>query len=138
MTVRRVTYVPTWVRLGDYVVLPAKPSGGGELRDSSRCARVSVGRQGRRLRAGVLSAWRRTIELGPGGVTAEQVVAVARHGRPARLGRRAPARRWSETAAVVERLADSDEPAYGVSTGFGSLAQTRDPARPPGGAAAGA
>ena len=33
-----------------------------------------------------------------------------------------------ETAAVVERLADSDEPAYGVSTGFGSLAQTRIPA----------
>jgi poly-gamma-glutamate capsule biosynthesis protein CapA/YwtB (metallophosphatase superfamily) len=26
VTVRRVTYVPTWVRLGDYVVLPAKPS----------------------------------------------------------------------------------------------------------------
>jgi poly-gamma-glutamate synthesis protein (capsule biosynthesis protein) len=29
--VRRVKYVPTWVRLGDYVVLPARPSGGGEL-----------------------------------------------------------------------------------------------------------
>jgi poly-gamma-glutamate synthesis protein (capsule biosynthesis protein) len=29
--VRRVKYVPTWVRLGDYVVLPAKRSAGGEL-----------------------------------------------------------------------------------------------------------
>lgn len=26
VTVRRVTYAPTWVRIGDYVVLPAKPS----------------------------------------------------------------------------------------------------------------
>ena len=32
------------------------------------------------------------------------------------------------SAAVVERLAESGEPAYGVSTGFGSLAQTRIPA----------
>ena len=29
---------------------------------------------------------------------------------------------------MVDRLADSDEPAYGISTGFGSLAQTRIPA----------
>jgi histidine ammonia-lyase len=34
----------------------------------------------------------------------------------------------AETAAVVERIAASDQPAYGVSTGFGSLAQTRIPA----------
>jgi poly-gamma-glutamate synthesis protein (capsule biosynthesis protein) len=34
VAVRRVTYAPTWVRLGDYVVLPAKPSKGGELRAS--------------------------------------------------------------------------------------------------------
>ncbi len=33
VTVRRVTYVPTWVRLGDYVVLPAKTPG---LHDSYR------------------------------------------------------------------------------------------------------
>ena len=31
------------------------------------------------------------------------------------------------SAAIVERLAASEEPAYGVSTGFGSLATTRDP-----------
>jgi poly-gamma-glutamate capsule biosynthesis protein CapA/YwtB (metallophosphatase superfamily) len=38
--VRRVTYIPTWVRLGDYKVLPAKPSSdpdnAGALRDSYR------------------------------------------------------------------------------------------------------
>ena len=51
---------------------------------------------------------------------------MAREGAPARLGPRARAA-MEETAAVVERLADSDEPAYGVSTGFGSLAQTRIP-----------
>ena len=37
VTARRVTYVPTWVHLGDYVVLPAKPSSGSaELRGSYR------------------------------------------------------------------------------------------------------
>jgi len=32
------------------------------------------------------------------------------------------------SAEVVRRLADSPEPAYGVSTGFGSLANVRIPA----------
>ena len=68
-----------------------------------------------------------TIELGPGGVTAADVIAVARRAAPARLTDEARAA-MDETAAVVERLADSDEPAYGVTTGFGSLAQTRIPA----------
>jgi len=37
VTVRRVTYVPTWVRLGDYVVLPAKASSNASaLRESYR------------------------------------------------------------------------------------------------------
>jgi histidine ammonia-lyase len=64
-----------------------------------------------------------TIELGAGGATAVDVVAVARRGAVARLGDEARAA-MEETAAVVERLAASDEPAYGISTGFGSLAQT--------------
>jgi poly-gamma-glutamate capsule biosynthesis protein CapA/YwtB (metallophosphatase superfamily) len=34
VTVRRVTYVPTWVHLGDYIVEPAKPSGSSTLRES--------------------------------------------------------------------------------------------------------
>ncbi len=41
VTVRRVTYVPTWVRMSDYVVLPATPSGGGEL-NASHDRTVSV------------------------------------------------------------------------------------------------
>jgi histidine ammonia-lyase len=55
------------------------------------------------------------------------VVAVARHGVPARLSAEARAV-MEEAAAVVERLAASDEPVYGVSTGFGSLAGTWIPA----------
>lgn len=35
----------------------------------------------------------------------------------------------AESAATVKRLADSDEPVYGVSTGFGSLVMTRIPAK---------
>ncbi len=36
VTVRRVTYAPTWVRRSDYVVLPADPSKGSALRKSHR------------------------------------------------------------------------------------------------------
>ncbi len=68
-----------------------------------------------------------TIELGPQGATAEQVVAVARDGERATLSAAARAA-MEETADVVARLAASDEPAYGISTGFGSLAHTRIPA----------
>jgi histidine ammonia-lyase len=68
-----------------------------------------------------------TIELGPGGATAAEVIAVARFGASARLSETAR-EAMAETAAVVDRLADSDEPAYGISTGFGSLAQTAIPA----------
>ncbi len=54
------------------------------------------------------------------------MIAVAREGASARLTDQARAA-MLETAAVVERLADSEQPAYGVSTGFGSLAQTTIP-----------
>ena len=37
-------------------------------------------------------------------------------------------RTMADGAAIVQRLADSDEPVYGVSTGFGSLATTPIPA----------
>ncbi|MFI5123028.1 MAG: histidine ammonia-lyase, partial [Vicinamibacteria bacterium] len=67
-----------------------------------------------------------TIELGPGGAAAADVIAVARHGATARLSDQARAA-MAETAAVVDRLAASDAPAYGISTGFGSLAQTAIP-----------
>jgi histidine ammonia-lyase len=64
-----------------------------------------------------------TIELTGDRVEREDVVAVARHGVPARLSDEARAV-MEESAAVVARLAASDEPVYGVSTGFGSLAGT--------------
>jgi histidine ammonia-lyase len=68
-----------------------------------------------------------TIELTGDRVEPEDVVAVARHGAPARLSSEARAA-MEESAAVVERLAASEEPVYGVSTGFGSLAGTWIPA----------
>src|SRR4051812_31618615 len=64
-----------------------------------------------------------TIELTGDRVEPADVVAVARHGVAARLSAEARAA-MEESAAVVERLAASDEPVYGVSTGFGSLAGT--------------
>jgi histidine ammonia-lyase len=64
-----------------------------------------------------------TIELTGDRVEPGDVVAVARHGVPARLSDEARAA-MEESAAVVERLAASEEPVYGVSTGFGSLAAT--------------
>ena len=63
------------------------------------------------------------IELAGSGVQPHEVLAVAREGAPARLSAQARAA-MDETAAVVERLGASGEPAYGVSTGFGSLALT--------------
>jgi histidine ammonia-lyase len=61
------------------------------------------------------------IELGAHGLDAAAVLAVARHDAPVVLGDEARAA-MEATAAVVARLVDADEPAYGVSTGFGSLA----------------
>src|SRR5215210_9384083 len=49
------------------------------------------------------------------------VVAVARDGAEVTLAPEAH-RAMEASAAVVARLADREEPAYGVSTGFGSLA----------------
>jgi histidine ammonia-lyase len=64
-----------------------------------------------------------TIELTGSGVEPADVVAVARDRVPARLSDEARAA-MEASAAIVERLAESDEAVYGVSTGFGSLALT--------------
>jgi histidine ammonia-lyase len=63
------------------------------------------------------------IELRAGGLTPAEVVAVARDDEAAELMEDARDA-MGESAAIVERLAASPEPAYGVSTGFGSLATT--------------
>ncbi|WP_273652874.1 histidine ammonia-lyase [Cellulomonas fimi] len=72
-------------------------------------------------------AARRTVVVGVGPVPARDVVAVARDGAGVAL---APEALAAITAgrAVVDALADDDEPHYGVSTGFGALATRWIPA----------
>src|SRR5215203_1869342 len=67
------------------------------------------------------------IELGATGLEAEEVVAVARADAEVELAGDARDA-MAASAAIVERLASSPEPVYGVSTGFGSLATTTIPA----------
>ncbi len=64
-----------------------------------------------------------TIELSPAGLRPADVVRVARERAEVRLGDEGRAA-MEASAAIVDRLASSDEPVYGVSTGFGSLATT--------------
>ena len=65
----------------------------------------------------------RDILLGPTGVSADDVVAVARQGAKVALSESAR-QAIAGSAAIVEALADRDEAVYGISTGFGSLATT--------------
>jgi histidine ammonia-lyase len=67
------------------------------------------------------------VKLRVDGVSAADVVAVARQDALAVLGEEARAE-MERSAAVVARLVDGDEPAYGISTGFGSLALVQIPA----------
>src|SRR3954447_18797731 len=67
------------------------------------------------------------VELSGTSLSSADVVDVARH--DARVALTDGAREaMAASAAVVARLAASDEPAYGVSTGFGSLANVVIPA----------
>ncbi|MBW9211050.1 histidine ammonia-lyase [Mumia sp. zg.B21] len=69
----------------------------------------------------------RTVIVGPGPLAPGEVVAVAREGARAVLSE--DARTAIKTARThVEALAASDEPVYGVSTGFGALATRHIPA----------
>jgi histidine ammonia-lyase len=65
-----------------------------------------------------------SVLIGAGGVTPDDVIAVARRDAPASLADEA-IDAMERSAAVVAALADSEDPAYGVSTGFGSLALVR-------------
>lgn len=67
------------------------------------------------------------LELNGFGLTADDVIAVARRHRPVQLSAQA-VERMERSAAIVADLAASTTPAYGVSTGFGSLANTVIPA----------
>ena len=61
------------------------------------------------------------VELTGCGLSAEAVVAVARYDAAVRLTR-AAGDLMAASAAIVQRALHGAEPAYGVSTGFGSLA----------------
>ena len=63
------------------------------------------------------------ILLGPTGVSAADVVAVARRGAKVALSA-AAAESIARSAAIVDGMADREDPVYGISTGFGSLATT--------------
>ncbi len=64
------------------------------------------------------------VELTPDGLSPAEVLAVARGDAPVTVGAAARAA-MQRSAAVVEALARSEEPHYGISTGFGSLALVR-------------
>ncbi|MBW3536603.1 MAG: histidine ammonia-lyase [Actinobacteria bacterium] len=57
---------------------------------------------------------------GPG-LTSEDVIAVARDGAQVSIGQQAQAA-LAASRDVIDKLVSSDEPVYGVSTGFGALA----------------
>jgi histidine ammonia-lyase len=67
------------------------------------------------------------IRLADKGLTAEEVIAVAREDAEVAFAPEAT-RAMELSAAIVEELAVCEEPVYGVSTGFGSLATTPIPA----------
>lgn len=67
------------------------------------------------------------VEVDGRGLTADAVVAVAREGESVSLGR-AALEAMAASRKVVDDLAASEVPAYGVSTGFGALATVYIPA----------
>ena len=65
--------------------------------------------------------------VGVGPLEADDVVAVARHDAPVEIAPDALAA-IDKARTHIEMLASSDVPVYGVSTGFGALAQRHIPA----------
>ncbi len=66
------------------------------------------------------------IVLGTSGLSFADVIAVARHGAEVSISE-ASLSAMAETRAHIEKLAAGDEPVYGISTGFGALAQRHIP-----------
>lgn len=67
------------------------------------------------------------VQLGDGPLTIADVVAVARHGARVTLSERALLR-IDRSRSVIEELAGDTRPHYGISTGFGALANVQIPA----------
>ena len=66
------------------------------------------------------------VVLGTSGLSFADVIAVARHGAEVSISE-ASLSAMAETRAHIEKLAAGDEPVYGISTGFGALAQRHIP-----------
>ncbi|WP_053387986.1 histidine ammonia-lyase [Leucobacter japonicus] len=66
------------------------------------------------------------VVLGAAPLTIADVVSVARHDAPVEIAPEAIAR-VDESRRVIEKLADDTRPHYGVSTGFGALANVQIP-----------
>ena len=66
------------------------------------------------------------VVLGTSGLSLADVIAVARHGAEVSISE-ASLSAMAETRAHIEKLAAGDEPVYGISTGFGALAQRHIP-----------
>ena len=67
-----------------------------------------------------------TVTLGSSGVTPEDVVAVARHNATVTIAPDA-LDNVAKVRAHIDSLAHSETPAYGISTGFGALANRHIP-----------
>lgn len=67
-----------------------------------------------------------TVAVGIGTLSIEDVVAVARHGESVELSQEAK-NEITATRSHIENLAEQETPVYGVSTGFGALAQRHIP-----------
>lgn len=67
-----------------------------------------------------------TVTLGTSGLTLDDVIAVARADARVEIGEQA-LDAMARSRALVEALAQSDIPAYGISTGFGALANRHIP-----------
>ena len=70
------------------------------------------------------------VVIGTAGLTAAEVVSVARHGAQVTVGDDA-GEALARSAAIVDDLAATGEPVYGVSTGFGFARHRLHPGRAP-------
>ena len=68
----------------------------------------------------------KTVVLSTSGLTAEDVLAVARANAKVEMSNAAMSA-MEKTRAHIEKLSNSEEPVYGISTGFGALAQRHIP-----------
>jgi histidine ammonia-lyase len=68
----------------------------------------------------------KTVVLSTSGLTAEDVLAVARANAKVEISNAAMSG-MEKTRAHIEKLSNSEEPVYGISTGFGALAQRHIP-----------